>query len=118
MIKATIKDARIYDVLDLWKRKPRQLGFNDTEVIVVTVKAGSEEIKESFFTCLKPDGTFNIRTPNRISEARRQKLASFLKYYFKIKEPEHYNLKENIKNWVGKQVEIVKGDKINYIFIP
>lgn len=118
MIKANIKDARIYNVFDLWRRKPRQLAFNDTEVIVVTVKVGDKEIKEDFFICLKPDGTFSIKTPNRTSEARRQKLASFLKYYFKIKEPEHYNLKENIKKWIGEQVEIVKGDKINYIFIP
>ncbi|GAI16068.1 unnamed protein product, partial [marine sediment metagenome] len=40
------------------------------------------------------------------------------KHYFKIKEPENYNLKENIKNWAGKQVEIAKSDEINYIFIP
>jgi len=111
---AVIKGVKIYDVFDLWKRKPKQLAFNDTNVIVVTAEAGKETIKETFFTCLKPDGTFNIKTPNRISQARREKLAKFLKYYFEVKYPEEYNLKENVKKWIGKKIQIER----DFIFIP
>ena len=114
MVKATIVKAKIYDVLDLWRKKPRQLAFNDTDAIVVTAKTGKKEIKETFFTCIKPDGTFNIKTPNKISHARREKLAKFIKYYFKVKDPEEYNLKENIKQWKGKKVELEK----DFIYIP
>ncbi|MBL7148084.1 MAG: hypothetical protein ISS82_04630 [Nanoarchaeota archaeon] len=114
MVKATIKDVKIYDVLDLWRRKPRQLKFDDTDVIVVTTKVGKKEVKETFFTCIKPDGTFNIETPNRVSRARRKKLVDFLKHYKFTKNPKDYNLKENIKQWKGKKVEV---DKEGYILI-
>lgn len=112
--QAIIKDVKIYDVFDLWKRKPKRLAFNDTDVIIVTAKAGDKVIRETFFTCIKPDGTFNLNTPNRISHARREKLARFLRYYFKVKDPEEYNLKTKIKEWKGKKVDLEK----DYIFIP
>jgi len=112
--KATIINAKIYDVLDLWRRKPRQLAFNDTDVVIITAKTAGKEIKETFFTCIKPDGTFALKTPNRISRARREKLAKFIKYYFKVEDPEEYNLKENIKQWEGKQIELEKDS----IYIP
>lgn len=112
--QAVIEDVKIYDVFDLWGRKPKQLAFNDTDVIIVTAKAGDKEVKETFFICLKPDGTFNLKTPSRVSRARREKLARFLKYYFKVKDPEDYNLKEEIKGWRGKKVDLEGG----YIFIP
>jgi len=38
--KATMVNARIYDVLDLWRKKPKQLAFNDTDAIIVTAKRG------------------------------------------------------------------------------
>jgi len=114
LVKATIVNAKIYDVLDLWRKKPRQLAFNDTDVVIVTAKRGGKEIKETFFTCIKPDGTFALKTPNKMSHARREKLAKFIKYYFKVKDPEEYNLKENIKQWKGKKVELEK----DFIYIP
>ncbi len=113
MAKATIVDAKLYDVYDLWRRKPRQLAFNDTDVIVVKVKSGDKEIEETFFTCLKGNGTFSTNTPSRRSVARRNKLARFLMHYFGA-EPECYNLKEGIKGWKGRHVEI----KDDMIFIP
>lgn len=113
MERATIVSAKIYDVLDLWRKKPRQLAFNDTDAIVVTAKRGGKEIKETFFTCLKPDGTFSLKTPNTRSQFRRNKLAKFIKYYFK-KDPEEYNLKEDIKDWKGKKVDLKEG----FIYIP
>lgn len=114
-MKATIKDAKICDVLDVWKRKPRQLAFNDTDVVIVTVKAGNKVIKETFFTCVKPDGTFNLKTPSKLSRLRRKRLADFIKYYFKVKDIEEYDLRKNISSWKGKEVEI---DKKEFIIIP
>ncbi|MBI5347220.1 MAG: hypothetical protein HZB66_01275 [Candidatus Aenigmarchaeota archaeon] len=110
---AVIVDAKLYDVYDLWKKKPRQVAFNDTDAIVVKVKSGNKEIKETFFTCLKGDGTFSTKTPSKRSAAMRNKLARFLMYYFDT-NPEEYNLKENIKDWKGRRVQI-KDDRI---FIP
>lgn len=112
--QAVIQDAKIYDVWDLWKKKPRHLAFNDTDVILVNVKAGERMVQETFITCIKPDGTFSLETPNRRSHARRAKLAKFLKYYFNVKNPEEYNLREGIKKWVGKKVEL----EGRFIFIP
>ncbi len=112
--EAVIQDAKIYGVFDLWKRKPKPLAFNDTDVVIVTVESGGRKIKESFFTCIKGDGTFSLKTPSRLSHSRREKLAKFLEYYLKVKDPEEYNLKEKIKEWKGKKIEL-EGD---HIFIP
>lgn len=112
---AVIRDVKIYDVLDLWKRKPRGLFFADTDAIVVTAKAGRKEMKETFFTCIKGDGTFSIKTPNRTSKMHRQMLADFIKYYFNVENPEEYNLRDGIRDWKGKKVKI---DKMGFIFIP
>lgn len=110
-MKATITEAKLYDVFDLWRRKPRQLAFNDTDVIVVKAKAGNKTITQTFFTCLKGDGTFSTKTPSRRSKARRNELAHFIKYYFKIENPEEYNIKERIHEWKGQDVE-VEGNSI------
>jgi len=112
---AVIKDVKIYDVLDLWRRKPKGLFFADTDVIVVTIQAGGKEVKETFFTCLKGDGTFSVKTPNRTTQAHRQKLADFIKYYFNIENPEEYNVKDGIKSWKGGKVEI---DEWGFVVIP
>ena len=82
--------------------------------MVVTAKTKDKEIKESFYTCVKPDGTFNIKTANKTSQARRQKLANFIQYYFKIKDMSDYNLKKRINEWKGKKVDLEK----DLIFIP
>lgn len=118
MKKGIIKDAKIYSVFDIWKRKPRMLAFNDTDVIIIKVKSGEKEIKEIFFTCIKADGTFCLKTPSRTSRARREKLAAFLRYYFKTKEPEKYNLKERIEEWKDKEVEVETIDKTDYVYVP
>lgn len=112
--QAVIQDVKIFDVWDLWKRKPKHLAFNDTDVIIVTAKAGKKEVQETFYTCIKPDGTFALKTPSNLSHVRRVKLAKFLKYYFNVKDPEEYDLREGIKKWKGKKVEIEEG----FIFIP
>ena len=116
---AVIEDAKIYKVFDLWKRKPKCLTFNDTDVIVVTAKIkGGEKVKETFFTCLKADGTFSLNTPNHIARSRRERLAKFLTYYELTDSPEDYSLVDNINKWKEKKVKIVKEKEKSYIFIP
>ena len=116
---AVIEDAKIYKVFDLWKRKPKCLTFNDTDAIVVIAKAkGGEKVKETFFTCLKADGTFSLDTPNHIARARRERLAKFLTYYKLTDSPEDYNLVDNISKWKDKKVKIVKDGGEHYIYIP
>ena len=110
---AVIKQAKLYDVFDIFNRKPRQLAFNDTDAVVVTAAREGKEFRETFYTCIKGDGTFSLKTPKKTSHAKRQKLANFIKYYFKA-DPEEYNLKEKIKDWPGKKVELEN----DYIFVP
>lgn len=118
-VNATIQDAEIKSVFDLWKHKPKGLTFDDTDVILVTAKTESgENIKESFFTCLKGEGTFSLDAARRVSRERRERLASFLKHYGLAKDVENYNLRECIKDWKGKKVEVIKSGNVNYIYIP
>ncbi len=118
-IKAFITEARIYDVFDLFKRKPRGLGFNNTDVIVIEAKSkeGNIRVKENFFTCLKGNGTFSLDAPNRVSSAARQKLAKFLTYYHLTDDPEKYNLVKNVNKWVNTEIEIAEDNKMHYIFV-
>lgn len=101
MVKIT--EAEIKDVYDIWKRKPIGLSWNDTDVIII--KAG-KKVKR-FFTCIKPDGTFELKTVDRNSKARRRELMNFLvkNKFVKREDVDSYNLKEKIKDWVGKEVE-------------
>ena len=112
---AVIQSVNIYDVFDLWKRKPKALTFNDTDVIVVAVQVDGKIIQETFFTCLKSNGTFALKTPSRLSDGRRQKLANFISHYFHAANPEKYNVREESKKWKGTKVEL---DEQGFIFTP
>lgn len=118
-MKGVIKEAKICDVFDLFKRKPRGLGFTDTDVIVIKAKTkNGVEVQDIFFTCLKGNGTFSLNAPSRISSASRGRLARFLTYYQLTDEPEKYDLKENVKKWINKEIEIVEEKGKQYIFVP
>jgi len=119
-VSATIQDAKIYKISDLWRRKPRGLKFNDTEALVITLRAqDGSTIKETFYFCLKPDGTFNINTVSKdTSGARRRRLASFLKHYKIADNVEEYNLKEGIKQWKGIEVSVLKVGDSGFIYVP
>ena len=119
-INATIQDAKIYKISDLWSKKPRGLKFNDTDAIVITLRTQDGSIiKETFYFCLKPDGTFNINTVSKDgSRARRQRLASFLKHYKITANVDEYNLKKGIKRWKGIQVAAIKAGDSGSIHIP
>ena len=119
-IGATIQDAKIYKISDLWRRKPRGLKFNDTDAIVVTLRAqDGSTMKETFYFCLKPDGTFNVNTVSKdSSQARRRRLASFLKHYKITGNVDEYNLKEEINKWKGIEVAVVKVGDSGFIYVP
>jgi len=118
-VSATIQDAKIYKISDLWRRKPRGLKFNDTDALVITLRAqDGSTIKETFYFCLKPDGTFNVNTVSRDSQARRRRLASFLKHYKITGNVDEYNLKEGIKRWRGIEVAAIKVGDSGFIYVP
>jgi len=119
-ISAIIEDAKIYKISDLWRRKPRGLKFNDTDAVVITMRAHDGSIvKKTFYFCLKPDGTFNVNTVSRDSSgARRRRLASFLKHYKITDNVDEYNLKEGIKQWKGIEVSLLKVGDSGFIYAP
>jgi hypothetical protein len=118
-VSATIQDAKIYKISDLWRRKPRGLKFNDTDALVITLRAqDGSTIKETFYFCLKPDGTFNINTVSKDnSGARRRRLASFLKHYKITDNVDEYNLKEGIKRWKGTEVDVIKVGDSGFVYV-
>ena len=118
-VKAKIEEAKIQKISDIWKKKPKGLGFNDTDALVITAKAGDKKITETFYFCLKPDGTFNVDTVSHDgSRARRARLASFLKHYKITSDVKTYNLAEGVKKWKGKSIDIVFIKDGGYIHIP
>jgi hypothetical protein len=114
MTEATIEDVAIKKVNAIWKRKPKGLGFEDTDAVIVT--AGG--ISETFFICLKPDGTFEPKALNKTSQAHRSRLVSFLKHYRFADEIKGYNIREKSREWVGKKIELTSSKSGDYIYIP
>lgn len=119
-VEAVIEDAKIQKISDLWARKPRGLQFNDTDALIVTAKTkAGKTINETFYFCLKPDGTFNIGTVSKDgSHLRRQRLGDFLTHYGLAKEVKGYNIKEEVEKWKGKKIEVVLYKDNGYIYIP
>ncbi len=117
---ATIEEAKVCKISDIWSRKPKGLRFNDTDALIVTAKTPSgETIRETFYFCLKPNGTFNVNTISRDgSHQRRLRLARFLKHYHFTDEVAGYNLKEDVKNWKGKNVSFVRVEDKNLLHVP
>jgi len=119
-INATIEDAKIFKISYFWSKKPRGLKFNDTDALVITMRAqDGNTIKETFYFCLKPDGTFNINTVSKDgSHVRRQRLANFLKHYKITSNVDEYNLKEGVNKWKGIQVAATKAGDSGSIYVP
>lgn len=109
---AKIVNASIHKIVDLWKRhKPQGLGFADTDAIIVTAKTNDGKIlRETFYTCIKPDGTFNMKSLSHASEARRRMLANFLIYNKITDSIENYNILDRIGEWKGKSIEIISSE--------
>jgi len=118
-VNARIEDARIAKISDIWRRKPRGLHFNDTDALVITAEAGGKKITETFYFCMKPDGTFDVNTVSHDgSHARRVRLANFLKHYKITDEVKGYNLAEGVKKLKGKSIEVVLLEEGGYIHVP
>lgn len=109
-----IADVRIVKISSL-PRKPSPVGFQDTEIIVVIAKKDGELIKETFYTCIKPNHTIDVKPLGQRSKSTLQRLYRFVKYYKLAEKLEGYNIVEGIKTWIGKPVEIVYKNKI---YIP
>lgn len=107
-MKAEITGARIVDVFDVWKKKPQGLGLGDTDAVVVAVKLpDGTTVKETFYICIKADGTFDPRSISRRSMAQRSKFLRFLeKYVLEGKgDIRHYNVAAEIGSWKGREVD-------------
>lgn len=109
--KAEIVDAKIYGINQLFSRKPKGLSFNDTDALVIDLKTeDGRKVRETFYFCHKPDGTFNVGTISKDgSHLRRVRLANFLKYYGMTDDVKHYDIKEDVDCWKGREVTITKG---------
>jgi len=119
-VSAKIVDAKICKISDIWRRKPKGLKFNDTDALIVTLKTEyGHIISETFYFCLKPDGTFDVDTVSKdSSRARRLMLARFLRHYKITDNVSEYNLKKGVENWRGKRVTVMKSDDFSFIYIP
>jgi len=119
-INATIQDAKIRKIFDLWNKKPKGLKFNDTDALIITLKTQDGcTMKETFYFCLKPDGTFNKNTVSKDgSRVRRQKLANFLKHYKITSDVDEYNLKRGVEKWKGIQVVVKKVGDSGSLYVP
>jgi len=117
MKEAVIKDVSIRKVNSIWKRKPKGVGFEDTDAVIVTAEA-DKPVRETFFICLKPDGTFDPKAINRDSKAHRRRLVSFLKHYGFAEEAKGYNIQEKSKEWIGTKINLVSSEHGDYFYIP
>jgi len=117
--EAEIYDTEIYDIYDLFKHKPRGLGFEDTDAIVVTAKTqDGKKIVETFYVCIKPDGTLATNPISSHSRFRRENLNRFLKHYKITEEIKDYKITEEIEKWKGLKVEVVLYNDKGCIFVP
>jgi len=116
-MKATIEEAKLYKISELFRKKPRGLGIGVTDAIVITTKPEiGEGIKVTLYARLKADGTFTTSALGR-AKMRNEKLASFIKRYI-TPNIENYNVKKDIDKWKGKEVEMVTYRDGYYICIP
>lgn len=117
---AGIEEASIHKIFDLFKSKPGNLKFNETDAIIVTAKTDdNRQVTRTFYFCLKPDGTFDENTAAMDgSRARLHQLASFIMNNGITDHIKGYNLKEGIGEWKGKAIEALISENDGNIYIP
>lgn len=112
-MKAIIQKAELKHIDDVWKKhKPQGLGFSDNDAILLTLKTkDGKKFTETFYCRLKGDGTLG-HSITHASEKRQQELHKFIKKY--INKEDKYDIRENISQWKGKEVEVeeIKGSLI------
>lgn len=104
-MKAVIQKAALRRIDDIWKKhKPQGLGFSDNDVVILGLKtADGKTFQEDFYCRLKGDGTLG-HSITKASEKRQQNLQNFIKKY--ISKNKRYNVRENLNQWKGKEVEV------------
>ena len=116
-ISATIEDAKVCKISELWRRKPPGVAFADTDAVIVTAKtADGREIRETFYLRLKSDGTMSTAAIDKISRGKQQRFAKFLERYI-IKEIKGYKVRERVGEWKGKSVEVVPYKETGFILV-
>jgi len=119
--KAVIEGASVHKIVgDLFKRKPPGLGFNETDAVVITARTeDGGMMTETFYLCLKPDGTFDEQSMGSdASQARRHRLAKFIRYYGLAEDISIYNLRDGVSAWIGRAVEVLPSKKGDIIYTP
>ncbi len=104
-MKAIIQKAVLRRIDSIWKKhKPQGLGFSDNDVVIVKLKtADGKTFEEDFYCRLKGDGTLG-HSITKASEKRQQNLQNFIKKY--ISKSRRYNVRENLSEWKGKEIEV------------
>lgn len=111
-IKATIKDAKIRKISDIFKRtlhKPKGLSFADTDAVIIELKVNGKTVTETFYCCIAANGTLNTSVASKEAQRRSQRIAQFVRAFIS-KDPD-YNIREEISNWKGKKVTMLKSGK-------
>ena len=119
--KAVIEEAGVHKIVgDLFRRKPPGLGFNETDAVVITARTeDGRTLTETFYMCLKPDGTFDEQSMGSdASKARRHRLAKFIRYYEFSEDISIYNLRDRVSEWKGRAVEVLPSEKGEIIYTP
>lgn len=119
-IGAVIEEASIQKIFDLFKNKPGNLKFNETDAIIITAKTeDNRHLTRTFYFCLKPDGTIDETIiAGDGSRARRHQLVSFLMNNGITGNIKGYNIKEKIGEWKGKTIAALVSEKDGSIHIP
>ena len=116
-VSATIEDAKVVKISELWRKKPPGVAFADTDAIIVTAKtADGKTIRETFYLRLKADGTMSTAAVSKISRGKQQRFAKFLERYI-TKEVRGYNVKGRIGEWKGKSIEVVPYKRSGFIHV-
>ncbi len=111
IVKATIEDARIEKISNIFKtlHKPKGLTFADTDAVMLKIKVDNKVISETFYCCISANGTVNTSVASKEAKRRQRALASFIKAY--ISKDPTYNIREGISAWKGKQIKMLRRDK-------
>ena len=118
-VSATIEDAKVRKISDIWRRKPHFIAFGDTDAVILTLKtAEGRTVDHTFYLRLKADGSFSTAALHPKSAARQRRFAEFLIHYGIAKDFKNYNILKGVEEWKGKKVEIVPYKETGYLYLP
>ncbi len=105
-VNATIQDAKVKRIYDIWKRKPHGLGLGPIDAILLVIKTDDGRIiNKTFYCCLDSLGRVKPSISKR-GLAKQQELGNFIQKY--ISKEKNYNIKEKINGWKGKRITLLK----------